>query len=272
MSAEAGWLCGVPHGERSPERVDIRNGYRERAWGTRVGTIELQIPKLRQGSYFPDWLLQPRRRAEQALRSVIALLVRSPKLDHPLELLARLDELEGKERPLRRFAAVFLFFSRLGPASGRAGVNPTSERRADPDRLRCAKGDEWIRRLRELLGRPVEAVVGRLPPKGGRIPDGQLSGGVMSCNLVRAPGDRCRKRSPLTRSRIRVEQPNGTVQDQGSELALALSIAARIAEGPCKRPANCGTRDVRQGPRAVLGSPPSAVSTAGLRRVRVKRR
>jgi putative transposase len=72
MSAEADSLCGAPYGERSPERVNIRNGYRERAWDTRVGTIELQIPKLRQGSYFPDWLLHPRRRAEQALVSVIA--------------------------------------------------------------------------------------------------------------------------------------------------------------------------------------------------------
>jgi putative transposase len=61
-----------PYGERSPERVNIRNGYRGRAWDTRVGTIELAIPKLRAGSYFPDWLLQLRRRAEQAFVSVIA--------------------------------------------------------------------------------------------------------------------------------------------------------------------------------------------------------
>ena len=72
MGAEAEALCGAAYGERSPERVNIRNGYRERAWDTRVGTIELAIPKLRQGSYFPDWLLQPRRRAEQAFVSVIA--------------------------------------------------------------------------------------------------------------------------------------------------------------------------------------------------------
>ena len=72
MGAEADALCGAAYGERSPERVNIRNGYRERGWDTRVGTIELAIPKLRQGSYFPDWLLQPRRRAEQAFVSVIA--------------------------------------------------------------------------------------------------------------------------------------------------------------------------------------------------------
>jgi putative transposase len=72
MGAEADALCGAGYGERSSERVNIRNGYRERDWDTRVGTIELAIPKLRQGSYFPDWLLQPRRRAEQAFVSVIA--------------------------------------------------------------------------------------------------------------------------------------------------------------------------------------------------------
>lgn len=72
MGAEADALCGASYGERSPERVNIRNGYRERAWDTRAGTVELAIPKLRQGIYFPDWLLQPRRRAEQAFVSVIA--------------------------------------------------------------------------------------------------------------------------------------------------------------------------------------------------------
>jgi putative transposase len=52
--------------------VNYRNGYRQRRWDTRAGTIELAIPKLRQGSYFPEWLLERRRRAEQALISVVA--------------------------------------------------------------------------------------------------------------------------------------------------------------------------------------------------------
>ena len=72
MGAEVDALCGAPYGERSPERVNRRNGYRERDWDTRVGSIELAVPKLREGSYFPDWLLQPRRRAEQAFVAVIA--------------------------------------------------------------------------------------------------------------------------------------------------------------------------------------------------------
>ena len=72
MGAEVDALCGAGYGERSPQRRNRRNGYRERDWDTRVGSIELAVPKLREGSYFPDWLLQPRRRAEQAFVSVIA--------------------------------------------------------------------------------------------------------------------------------------------------------------------------------------------------------
>jgi len=71
MSAEASAMCGAGYGERSEERVNSRNGYRSRDWDTRVGTIDLSIPKLRAGSYRPDWLLVPRRRAEQALVAVI---------------------------------------------------------------------------------------------------------------------------------------------------------------------------------------------------------
>lgn len=72
MSAEATALCNAGYGERTPERTNARNGYRGRTWDTRVGTMEVAIPKLRKGSYFPEWLLEPRRRAERALVAVIA--------------------------------------------------------------------------------------------------------------------------------------------------------------------------------------------------------
>ncbi|GIU99469.1 MAG: transposase for insertion sequence element IS1081 [Actinomycetota bacterium] len=72
MSAEADAICGAPYGERSEERTNRRNGYRERDWDTRAGTIELRIPKLRSGSYFPEWLLERHRRAERALVQVVA--------------------------------------------------------------------------------------------------------------------------------------------------------------------------------------------------------
>ena len=70
MEAEVAAQIGAGHGERSPERTTWRNGYRPRRWDTRAGSIELQIPKLRQGSYFPA-LLEPRRRAERALLAVV---------------------------------------------------------------------------------------------------------------------------------------------------------------------------------------------------------
>jgi transposase-like protein len=72
MGAEADAVCGAGYGERSDQRTNTRNGYRRREWDTRAGTVDLAIPKLRQGSYFPDWLLERRRRAEAALVTVVA--------------------------------------------------------------------------------------------------------------------------------------------------------------------------------------------------------
>ncbi len=72
MSDEADAVCGADFGERSGERINCRNGYRIRPWDTRLGSIDLQIPKLRKGSYFPDWLLEPRRRSEKALLAAVA--------------------------------------------------------------------------------------------------------------------------------------------------------------------------------------------------------
>lgn len=72
MGAEADALCGAGYRERSDERSNQRNGYRHRDFDTRAATIDVAIPKLRQGSYFPDWLLQRRKRAERALTSVVA--------------------------------------------------------------------------------------------------------------------------------------------------------------------------------------------------------
>jgi putative transposase len=72
MDAEVEAMCGAGYGEVSPERVNSRNGYRRRDWDTRAGTVELAIPKLRQGTYYPEWLLERRRRAERALATVVA--------------------------------------------------------------------------------------------------------------------------------------------------------------------------------------------------------
>jgi transposase-like protein len=91
MSAEADAVCNAEYGQVSDERVNHRNGYRSREWDTRAGSIELAVPKLRQGSYFPHWLLERRRRAEQALTSVVAtaylLGVSTRRVEKPAESL-----------------------------------------------------------------------------------------------------------------------------------------------------------------------------------------
>jgi putative transposase len=72
LSAEADTVCGAAYGASSPERVNSRNGYRYRDFDTRAGTLDVAIPKLRTGTYFPEWLLERRRRTESALTSVVA--------------------------------------------------------------------------------------------------------------------------------------------------------------------------------------------------------
>ena len=91
MGAEADALCGAGYGQRSSERTNSRNGYRQRRFDTRAGTLDLAIPKLRQGSYFPDWLLERRKRAERALTTVVAtcylLGVSTRRMDKLVETL-----------------------------------------------------------------------------------------------------------------------------------------------------------------------------------------
>src|SRR3712207_3342483 len=120
MELEVGELTGAAHGERSPERLNRRDGYRERDWGTRAGTVELRIPKLRRGSYFPTFL-EPRRTAEKALIAVI-------------------QEAYVQGIPTRSV-------DDLVRAMGMDGVSKSQVSRL------CAEIDE---RVRDFLGRPIE--------------------------------------------------------------------------------------------------------------------
>ena len=72
LSADADAVCGAEYGVASPGRTNSRNGYRHRDLDTRAGTLDVAVPKLRTGSYFPEWLLERRKRAESALISVVA--------------------------------------------------------------------------------------------------------------------------------------------------------------------------------------------------------
>jgi transposase-like protein len=107
MEAEVSELIGAERGERSEDRLTHRNGYRSRSWSTRAGELELAIPKLRRGSYFPSFLA-PRKRSEQALVSVVQEAyvagVSTRKVDQVVEsLFADLEErgLADLRRPRR---------------------------------------------------------------------------------------------------------------------------------------------------------------------------
>ena len=112
MSAEADAVCGAGYGVRSVERTNSRNGYRARDFDTRVGTLQVAIPKLREGSYFPEWLLERRKRAERALVSVVATSY----------LLGGQHPPDGETgRDVGHHPAVQVTGQRDGPRAGRAG-------------------------------------------------------------------------------------------------------------------------------------------------------
>jgi transposase-like protein len=118
MGAEADAACGAVYGKSSDERTNSRNGYRHRALDTRLGSLDVAVPKLRSGSYFPDWLLQPRRRVEKALFSVVAtcyfLGVSTRRVERLVETLgvSRLSKSQVSEMAKDLDAAVAEFRSR----------------------------------------------------------------------------------------------------------------------------------------------------------------
>ncbi len=183
ISAEADALCGASYGERSEERTNSRNGYRAREWDTRAGTVELAIPKLRQGSYFPDWLLERRRRAEQALISVVAtsylLGVSTRRVERLVEQLGitRLSKSQVSEmakaldaqvaafrnRPLDAGPYTFVWIDALTSAGARGRADRHRARpRRDRGQRRRAPGDprpgrRLCRGRRGLAGVPALA-------------------------------------------------------------------------------------------------------------------
>jgi putative transposase len=191
MSAQADHVCGAAYGERSDERVNRRNGYRSREWDTRAGTVELAIPKLREGSFFPDWLLTHRRRAEQALVTVVAtayllgvstrrverlaeqLGVKSLSRSQVSEMAAHLDAQVSafRERPLNTGPYTFVWVDALTVKvreDGRVvnvhalvatGVNADGHREIlGLDVASAEDGAGWLAFLRGLVARGLSGV------------------------------------------------------------------------------------------------------------------
>src|SRR5262249_43009018 len=190
MGAEVDAICGARYGEPSADRVNYRNGYRVRAWDTRAGTIPLEIPKLRHGSYFPGWLLEPRRRAEKALMHVIVEAyvqgVSTRKVEDlvqslGLEKLSKSQvsqlakELDGtvksfRERPLEgKFRYVWLDAivfkcregGRIANVAGLVAVGVNDDGRREVlgfDVVTVESGAGWLAFLRSLKARGLKGV------------------------------------------------------------------------------------------------------------------
>jgi len=141
MGAEADALWGAGYGERSAERSNQRNGYRHRQFDTRTGSLDLAMPKLRHGPYFPDWPLERRKRAERALTTVVAtcylLGVSTRRMDKLVETLGitSLSKSQVSVMANELDAAVEAF--RHHRRVRRASLRPS---RARPGRDHCACG------------------------------------------------------------------------------------------------------------------------------------
>jgi transposase-like protein len=191
MSADADAVCGATYRQATPERTNQRNGYRERRWDTRVGTIDLAIPRLRKGTYFPDWLLEPRRRSERALVQVVCEcyvrgvstrrvdgLVRTLGLEgmsksQVSELAKELDTIveEFRNRPLRSGPYPFMWLDALTQRCREGGrvvnvatvvataVNADGHREVlGIDVVTSEDGAGWEAFLRQLVGRGLSGV------------------------------------------------------------------------------------------------------------------
>lgn len=168
MSAEADAVCGAAYGRVSQDRVNRRNGYRMRRWDTRVGSIDLRIRKLRAGSYFPDWLLDARRRSERAFIQVVteayvrgvstrrveglveALGVSSLSKSRVSEMASSLDEMvsDFRNRPLD--AGSYMYVRADGAVRSIVGLLPSWTCASNADRC-------WTRRYAR---RPTPATPG----------------------------------------------------------------------------------------------------------------
>jgi len=191
MGTEVDALCNAAYGDRSEERENSRNGYRRRRFDTRVGTIDLAIPKLRSGAYFPDWLLEKKKRAEKALISIVAdaylagvstrrvdklvtqLGIEGISKSQVSKLAASLDEIvaDFRSRPLDQGPYTYLWLDALVHKvreGGRTvsvaavvaiGVNADGHREVlGTDVITAEDGAGWVAFLRSLKARGLSGV------------------------------------------------------------------------------------------------------------------
>ena len=191
MGAEADAICGAPYGQATPDRTNRRNGYRSRRWDTRTGSIDLKIPKLRAGSYFPDWLLDARTRSERAFIQVVTeayvrgvstrrveglvetLGITSLSKSQVSEMAASLDEMvtDFRDRPLDQGPYTYVWADALTMKvreGGRivniacllaVGVNAEGHREIlGVDLATAEDGAGWLAFFRSLVARGLSGV------------------------------------------------------------------------------------------------------------------
>jgi transposase-like protein len=258
MDAEVEQRCGAGYGEVSGRRTNSRNGYRRREWDTRAGTVELAIPKLRTGSYYPEWLLERQRRAERALASVVATSYllgvwtrRVEKLAEQLgvtklsksqvSVMAReLDEMvaDFRDRPLDAGPYTFVWIDALTQKvreGGRTvnvhalvatGVNAGGHREIlGIDVVSSEDGAGWLAFLRGLVARGLSGVSLVVSDCHAGLRD------AIASTLPGASWQRCRAHWTRTETRCRFRRGRSLIRhgDQGGGAAATCRAFRRVA-------------------------------------------
>ena len=281
LSAQADSVCGAEYGVRSPDRSNRRNGYRHRdLLDTRVGTVDVAVPKLREGSFFPDWLLQRRRRAEAALTTVVAtcylLGVSTRRMDKLVQSLGITGLSKSQVSEMAKDLDEHVEQFRTRPL----GDGPYTFVAADALTMKVREGGRVVKvavmvatgvnadGYREILGMHVATtesgagLAGLLPRPGRPRPDQPRPGSPGDVGRAHRPGRRGRC-DPARRGVAAVPHPLRGEPDgrHPEELVGVGQGVAALGVRPARR--GGGERPVRPGPRrpASASCPPSPTTS-----------